>query len=197
MIHSDTFRPLLATRTNCEADNRLELFSGFLVCVHFGSLQSVLLFDPVQFSTSISAAAHMEAPLQPQYGPPLDHLDFTLGTESPSRLDPKSCTNEQEDYLHGSQFFPSRNSIANSAGSSTTINSSAQEEEEEEECLIDSQPICFRENPFLVANRKGKGGQEQALWGPPVGYGKPGQLKPWLYSKASSLAQRARGGSMA
>lgn len=134
----------------------------------------------------------MEAPLQPQYGPPLEPPGFTLGhgTESLSHLDPKTCTNEHEDYLHGSQFFPSRNSIANSAGSSTTINSSAHEEEEEE-CLIDSQPICFRENPFLVANRKGKGGApgEQTLSGPPVGYGKPGQLKPWLYSKASSLAQ--------
>lgn len=184
MMNSDMFKPFLTTRT-------LELFLSFFVCDLFGSLLSVLLFDPVQFSTSISPAAHMEAPLQPQYGPPLEPLGFSLGhgSESLSRLDPESCTNDHEDYLHGSQCFPSRNSIANSAGSSTTINLSTQQEEEE--CLIDSQPICFKENPFLVANRKGKGrpSGEQILSGPPVGYGKPGQLQPWLYSKASSLAE--------
>lgn len=191
MIHSDMLKPFFLTATtNSKADNRLELFSSFLICSHFGSLQSVLLFDPVQFSTSISPAAHMEAPLQPQYGPPVEPLGFSLGhgTESLSHLDPESSTNDHVDYLRGSQFFPSRSSIANSAGSSTTINSSTQEEEE---CLIDSQPICFKENPFLVANRKGKGGAsgEQILSGPPVGYGKPGQLQPWLHSKASSLAE--------
>ncbi|XP_063063083.1 protein scribble homolog isoform X4 [Engraulis encrasicolus] len=60
--------------------------------------------------------------------------------------------------------------------------------EEEEECLVDSQPICFSENPFLVANRKGKGRppQERILSGPPTGYGKAGQLQPWLFSKAPS-----------
>lgn len=63
--------------------------------------------------------------------------------------------------------------------------------QEEEECLVDSQPICFSENPFLVANRKGKGcpPEERILSGPPVGYGKHGQLQPWLYSKASSLGE--------
>lgn len=192
MINSDMFKPFLTTRTNSKADNRLELFSSFLVCGHFGSLPSVLLFDPVQFSASISPAAHMEAPLQPQYGPPLEPLGFGLGhgTESLSLLDPESCPNDHEDYLRGSQFFPTRNSIATSAGSSTTINSSTQKAEEEE-CLIDSQPICFQENPFLVANRKGKGraSGEQILSGPPVGYGKQGQLQPWLHSKASSPAQ--------
>lgn len=134
----------------------------------------------------------MEAPLQPQYGPPVEPLGFSLGHGTESLLDPESSTNDHVDYLRGSQFVPSRSSIANSAGSSTTINSSTQEEEEEEEeCLIDSQPICFKENPFLVANRKGKGGAsgEQLLSGPPVGYGKPGQLQPWLHSKASSLAE--------
>lgn len=139
----------------------------------------------------------MEAPLQPQYGPPLEPLGFSLGhgPESFSRLDPESCPNNHEDYRHGSQLAPSLNSVATSAGSSTTIHSSTQEEEEEEEeeCLIDSQPICFKENPFLVANRRGKGGAsgEQILSGPPVGYGKPGQLQPWLYSKASSRAECA------
>lgn len=170
--------------------NSLELYLSFPVCGHFGTLLSVLLFGPVQFSTSISPAAHMEASLQPQYGPPLEPLGFSLGhgTESLRHMDLKSCTNEQGDYLHGSQFSPSWNSLTNSAGSSTTIDSSTQEDEE---CLVDSQPICFKENPFLVANRKGKGrpSGEQILSGPPVGYGKQGQLQPWLYSKASSLAE--------
>ncbi|TWW70794.1 Protein scribble -like protein, partial [Takifugu flavidus] len=143
-----------------------------------------------RFSTIISPAAHMEAPLQPQYGPPLEPLGFSVGhgTESLGHMDLESRTNDQGDYLQGTQFSPSWNSLTNSAGSSTTINSSAQEEEE---CLVDSQPICFKENPFLVANRKGKGrpSGEQILSGPPVGYGKQGQLQPWLYSKASSLAE--------
>ncbi|XDV18039.1 hypothetical protein PO909_023820, partial [Leuciscus waleckii] len=62
-----------------------------------------------------------------------------------------------------------------------------QETNQEEECLVDSQPICFSENPFLVANRKGKGcpPEERILSGPPVGYGRHGQLQPWLYSKGS------------
>lgn len=66
-----------------------------------------------------------------------------------------------------------------------------QEAKEEEECLVDSQPICFSENPFLVANRKSKGcpPEEHILSGPPVGYGRQGQLQPWLYSKASSLGE--------
>lgn len=132
----------------------------------------------------------MEAPLQPQCGPPLEPLGFSLGhgPDSLRHMDPEPGTNEHEDYLQGSQFPQSRDSLAYSAGSSTTINSSTQEEEEE--CLVDSQPICFKENPFLVANRKGKGrpSGEQILSGPPVGYGKQGQLQPWLYSKASSLA---------
>lgn len=60
----------------------------------------------------------------------------------------------------------------------------------EQECLIDSQPILFSENPFVVANRRGT-----ALGGPPLGYGKGGVLKTNLYSKASSPGMRcvARG----
>ncbi|XP_035268821.1 protein scribble homolog isoform X15 [Anguilla anguilla] len=63
---------------------------------------------------------------------------------------------------------------------------------EEEECLVDSQPICFKENPFLVANRKGKGRPqaERVLSGPPVGYGQRGQLQTCLYSKDPSPEPR-------
>lgn len=58
---------------------------------------------------------------------------------------------------------------------------------QEEECLVDSQPMCFKENPFLVANRKSKGlpREERILSGPPTGYGRQGQLQTWLYNKAS------------
>ncbi|XP_059324805.1 protein scribble homolog isoform X2 [Ammospiza nelsoni] len=48
------------------------------------------------------------------------------------------------------------------------------------ECLIDSQPIPFSENPFVVANRRGRAG----LGGPPLGYGRGGVLKTSLHSKA-------------
>ncbi|XP_044031834.1 protein scribble homolog isoform X5 [Siniperca chuatsi] len=149
-----------------------------------------------RFSTSLSLTAPMEAPLQAQYGAPLEPLGFGLGhpTKPLSHMDPESSPSlntehlpqsEHTNYLHGSQFSPNETSTTDSAGSSTTINSSTFVAEEEE-CMVDSQPICFKENPFLVANRKGKGRPpaEQILSGPPVGYGKQGQLQPWLFSKA-------------
>ena len=136
----------------------------------------------------------MEAPLQAQYGAPLEPLGLSLGhpTESPSHVDPESCPspNTQHCYPHGSQSPLNGTSAADSAGSSTTIDSTTFVPEEEE-CLVDSQPMCFKENPFLVANRKGKGRPpgEQILSGPPVGYGRQGQLQPWLFSKASRLPE--------
>ncbi len=140
----------------------------------------------------------MEAPLQA----PLEPLGFDLGhsTKPLGHMDPESSCpslntdhlpqSEHADYLHGSQFSPNGTSTSDSVGSSTTINSSTFVDEEEES-LVDSQPICFKENPFLVANRKGKGRPpgEQILSGPPVGYGKQGQLQPWLFSKASRLPE--------
>lgn len=56
----------------------------------------------------------------------------------------------------------------------------------EQECMIDSQPILFSENPFVVANRKGKAAGKACLGGPPLGYGREGVLKTNLYFKASS-----------
>ncbi|XP_049338905.1 protein scribble homolog isoform X3 [Astyanax mexicanus] len=67
------------------------------------------------------------------------------------------------------------------------------QEMQEEECLVDSQPISFSENPFLIANRKGKGrpAVECLLSGPPTGYGRKGQLQTSLYNKGPSVeAQR-------
>ncbi|XP_037612603.1 protein scribble homolog isoform X18 [Sebastes umbrosus] len=145
-----------------------------------------------RFSTSVSVTAPMEAPLQAQYGAPLEPLGFSP-TEPLNHMDPESCPSltTEHDYLHGSQFSPNGTSTTDSAGSSTTINSSTFAPEEEEENLVDSQPICFKENPFLVANRKGKGrpAGQQILSGPPTGYGKQGQLQPWLFSKASRLPE--------
>lgn len=57
----------------------------------------------------------------------------------------------------------------------------------EPECMIDSQPILFSENPFVVANRRGKAAGGACLGGPPLGYGREGVLKTNLYTKASAL----------
>ncbi|XP_028940625.1 protein scribble homolog, partial [Antrostomus carolinensis] len=54
----------------------------------------------------------------------------------------------------------------------------------EQECMIDSQPILFSENPFVVANRRGRAAGKACLGGPPLGYGRGGVLKTNLYSKA-------------
>ncbi|XP_068199575.1 protein scribble homolog isoform X3 [Antennarius striatus] len=139
-----------------------------------------------RFPLPVSLAAPMEAPLPAHYGSPLEPLGFSLNhhtePESAPGLNTGHLQSDQADYLQGPQLL-----AADSAGSSTTINSSTCEAEEEE-CLVDSQPISFKENPFLVANRKGKGRPpgQQILSGPPVGYGKEGQLQPWLFSKAPS-----------
>nr|XP_009937686.1 PREDICTED: protein scribble homolog [Opisthocomus hoazin] len=67
----------------------------------------------------------------------------------------------------------------------------------EQECMVDSQPILFSENPFVVANRRGKAAGKACLGGPPLGYGREGVLKTNLYSKLLGLAvgwlSRSRG----
>ncbi|XP_054863204.1 protein scribble homolog isoform X5 [Amphiprion ocellaris] len=141
-----------------------------------------------RFSTSVTLTAPMEAPLQAQFGAPLEPLGFGLPTKPLGHMDPESSLNTDHDYLLGSQFSPNGTSTAESSAASSTSTFIPEGGEEEEECLVDSQPICFKENPFLVANRKGKGRPpgEQILSGPPVGYGRQGQLQPWLFSKAPS-----------
>lgn len=130
----------------------------------------------------------MEAPLQAQYAAPLKPLGFGLDQPSKplSHMDLESTAGLHSDpsYLHESQFSPNGTPTAQSTCSATPLNPSAGPDEEE--CLVDSQPICFSENPFLVANRKGKSlpPGERILSGPPVGYGRQGQLQPWLFSKA-------------
>ncbi|XP_039377922.1 protein scribble homolog isoform X6 [Mauremys reevesii] len=54
----------------------------------------------------------------------------------------------------------------------------------DQESMVDSQPILFSENPFVVANRRGKAAGKACLGGPPLGYGQGGVLKTNLYSKA-------------
>ncbi|XP_074842480.1 protein scribble homolog isoform X5 [Carettochelys insculpta] len=56
-------------------------------------------------------------------------------------------------------------------------------QEPEQENMVDSQPILFSENPFVVANRRGKAAGKAFLGGPPLGYGQAGILKTNLYSK--------------
>ncbi|XP_025070037.1 protein scribble homolog [Alligator sinensis] len=58
------------------------------------------------------------------------------------------------------------------------------QQSETQECMVDSQPILFSENPFVVANRRGKAAGKACLGGPPLGYGRGGVLKTNLYSKA-------------
>ncbi|XP_034428240.1 protein scribble homolog isoform X17 [Hippoglossus hippoglossus] len=177
---------LLEEETESIGTGPLKLDYKTLAALPTTSLQKVN-----RFSTSSTVTAPMEAPLQAQYGAPLEPLGFSLAhpTNPLSHMDPESCPglNAEHDFLNGSQFAPNGSSSADSACSSTTINSATFAPEEEEN-LVDSQSICFKENPFLVANRRGKGRPpgQQVLSGPPVGYGKPGQLQPWLFSKAPS-----------
>ncbi|XP_017262007.1 protein scribble homolog isoform X4 [Kryptolebias marmoratus] len=137
-----------------------------------------------RFSTSV---APMEAPLQAKFGAPLEPVGFGLSQPT----NPLSPTlNTDHDYPHESQFPPNGTpTTTDSSGSAPAINlASSFPPEEEEECLVDSQPMCFKENPFLVANRKGRSlpPEEQILSGPPVGYGRQGKLQPWLFSKVPS-----------
>lgn len=140
----------------------------------------------------------MEAPLQAQYGAPLEPLGLGLGHPANPHYhtDPQPCpsANAETGPLYVSPVSPIVTATATHQNDNSTLLDSTStsltgEEGEEEECLVDSQPICFSENPFLVANRKSKGRppKERILSGPPVGYGKQGQLQPWLYSKARSL----------
>ncbi|XP_029935661.1 protein scribble homolog isoform X2 [Myripristis murdjan] len=180
---------LLEEETENIGTGPLKLDYKTLAALPTTSLQKVNRFSP-----SVSLTAPMEAPLQAQCRAPLEPLGFGLGhiTKPLYHMDPQSCPtlNPESEHLHGIQLSPNGTSTCQQS-SSTTPNSTLTPitaEDEEQECLVDSQPICFKENPFLVANRRGKGlpPGEQILSGPPVGYGRQGQLQPWVYSKAPS-----------
>ena len=154
----------------------------------------------------------MEAVVQAQCLPSLEPLGFGLGHPSETLYptdpqdtplypsdphaaslcptDPQALpgTNPENSLLHASPPSPDVTSFSQSdatislASTGTSLNG----EEDEDECLVETQSICFSENPFLVANRRGKGRPpaERILSGPPVGYGRGGKLQPWMYTKA-------------
>ncbi|XP_067323291.1 protein scribble homolog isoform X2 [Anolis sagrei] len=64
-----------------------------------------------------------------------------------------------------------------------------EEAEGEAPSLVDSQPIPFSANPFVLANRKGG----VRLGGPPLGYGKGGVLKTSLCAKVSAPGEGEAG----
>jgi len=156
----------------------LTLFLPFVSVDHILSLIS-------QFSPSFAAFVTMEAAMP---AGPVDPLGFEKVHASMYHVEPIA--------LPSSPVCTAASSAALKQPQAYTLDplpalGVPQETNQEEECLVDSQPICFSENPFLVANRKGKGcpPEERILSGPPVGYGRHGQLQPWLYSKASSLEE--------
>eukprot|EP00063_Salmo_salar_P061533 XP_014036368.1 PREDICTED: protein scribble homolog isoform X14 [Salmo salar] len=180
---------LLEEETENLGTGPLNLDYRTLAALPTTSLQKVNRFAP-----SVCVTAFMEAPLQTQCSAPLEPLGFGLGQPSTSlyHVDPhalpQSCPTmiTEAEPLYMSQHSPSP--------AITTSNQEAARQEapptgeDEEEILVDSQPINFSENPFLVANRKGKGRppSERILSGPPMGYGSGGKLQPWLFSKAPS-----------
>lgn len=127
----------------------------------------------------------METALQARQAGSIDHHGFEKAhatlchVGSPVLPLPTSC-------LVTSSVAPKQPPVAQDPFPTSAL---AQAAQEEEECMVDSQPICFSENPFLVANRKSKSCPPErcVLSGPPTGYGRQGQLQTCLYGKASRL----------
>ncbi|TRZ00120.1 hypothetical protein DNTS_020310, partial [Danionella cerebrum] len=161
---------LLEEETENLSSGPLKLDYKTLAALPMTSLQKVNRFSPT-FTTSLE----META---QLAGPIDTLVFEKVHASMYPVEPPA--------------HPS-SPVCLAASSAVSQADTCDPDPEEEECLVDSQPICFSENPFLVANRKGKGcpPEERILSGPPVGYGRQGQLQPWLYSKASGLGECA------
>ncbi|XP_047205312.1 protein scribble homolog isoform X5 [Girardinichthys multiradiatus] len=164
---------LLEEETENLGTGPLKLDYKTLAALPATSLQKVNRF-------SVALTAPMEAPPPDNHGGPLEPVGFGLGKPTEPLTD--------HSYLHEFQFsLNGTSTVLDNPGSNTAVDATVSPEEEEE-CLVDSQPMCFNKNPFLVANRKGKGlpPGEQILSGPPVGYGQQGKLQPWLFSKAPS-----------
>ncbi|XP_043101267.1 protein scribble homolog isoform X11 [Puntigrus tetrazona] len=167
---------LLEEETENLSTGPLKLDYKTLAALPTTSLQKVNRFSP-SFATFFTMEAAMPAV-------PVDPLGFEKVHASMYNVEPVA--------LPSSPVCPAANSAASKPPQADTwdplpAQGVPQEAKEEEECLVDSQPICFSENPFLLANRKSKGcrPEERILSGPPVGYGRHGQLQPWLYSKSS------------
>ncbi|XP_056317909.1 protein scribble homolog isoform X14 [Danio aesculapii] len=164
---------LLEEETESLSTGPLKLDYKTLAALPTTSLQKVNRFSP-----SFATFAKMEAAMP---AGTVDPLGFEKVHASVYHVEPVA--------LPSSPICPAASSAASKQPQSDTrdLVPDLGLAQEEEECLVDSQPMCFSENPFLVANRKGKGcpPEERILSGPPVGYGRHGQLQPWLYSKAS------------
>nr|XP_023688594.1 protein scribble homolog isoform X13 [Paramormyrops kingsleyae] len=143
-----------------------------------------------QFSHSVALAVPMEAPLQA-------HLILSLESVGSNPAEPPqvSPTLSPASSLEAdiSRCPPAKGPplchILNSPPSSHMSGQEATPPADQpEESLVDCKPILFSENPFLVANRKGRGcpPEQHLLSGPPVGYGRQGQLQTSLYSKYQS-----------
>ncbi|KAL1006904.1 hypothetical protein UPYG_G00078720 [Umbra pygmaea] len=176
---------LLEEETENLGAGPLKLDYKTLAALPTTALQKVNRFSPSVPWTG-PMEAHCSALLEP--------LGFGLG-QPPTSLyqvdphaHPPSChtMNTEAKRLFMSQCSP--NPSITSSNQEVAKQEAPPTGEEDEEILIDSQPINFSENPFLVANRKGKGRppSERILSGPPVGYGSGGKLQPWLFSKAPS-----------
>ncbi|XP_016336462.1 protein scribble homolog isoform X12 [Sinocyclocheilus anshuiensis] len=167
---------LLEEETENLSTGPLKLDYKTLAALPTTSLQKVNRFSP-SFATFFTVEAAMPAV-------PVNPLGFEKVHSSMYHVEPVA--------LPSSPVCPAASSAASKPPQADTWDplpapGVPQEAKEEEECLVDSQPICFSENPFLVANRKSKGcpPEECILSGPPVGYGRHGQLQPCLYSKSS------------
>ncbi|KAM6953296.1 protein scribble homolog [Aplochiton taeniatus] len=146
-------------------------------------------------ASMFDSAPCLPAPMDAQCAALLEPLGVGLGQPTTSLYHMELHMMVGPRPVLDSQPSPVSNPANTTLVSSTLINSASTSvtgEEEEGECLVDSQPICFSENPFLLANRKGKRrpSQERVLSGPPVGYSRNGQLQPWLFNKAPSAEPR-------
>ncbi|XP_030204149.1 protein scribble homolog isoform X2 [Gadus morhua] len=200
---------LLEEETENVGAGPLKLDYKTLAALPTTSLQKVNRFSP-----PLSRSDPMEAVVQAQCLPSLEPLGFGLGHPSETLYptdpqdtplypsDPHAASlcptdpqalpgmTQENSLLHASPPSPDVTSFSQSdatislASTGTSLNG----EEDEDECLVETQSICFSENPFLVANRRGKGRPpaERILSGPPVGYGRGGKLQPWMYTKTSS-----------
>lgn len=158
---------------------------------------SLSLLAPPQFSHSVALAIPMEAPLQA-------HLVVSLEPVGSNPAEPPqvSPTLSPASSLEAdiSRCPPAKGPplchILNSPPSSHMSGQEATPPADQpEESLVDSKPILFSENPFLVANRKSRGypPEQHPLSGPPVGYGRQGQLQTSLYSKARGRVTHRHG----
>ncbi|KAJ3611165.1 hypothetical protein NHX12_021181, partial [Muraenolepis orangiensis] len=174
---------LLEEETENVGTGPLKLDYKTLAALPTTSLQRVNRFSP-----PLSCSDPMEATLQAQCCPPLEPLGFGLGHPDTQGSFPGI---NPENGLPRASPPPSPDTASFGQSDATLSLASASLNGEDEgegdgECLVETQSLCFSENPFLVANRKGKGRPpgERILSGPPVGYGRGGQLQPWLHNKA-------------